>query len=115
MTCPGFAPDKVTPYVSGMAASDAFPETYHMLRAFHLLGADAWLDTGNDNISLGLHDGYDQAGARTSDGFRYVATGFTELGLLNACKGDLVRRRFGQHPLAQAGYALLQSGAPPCP
>jgi hypothetical protein len=115
MSCTAFAPDKVTPYISGMAASDEFPETYHMLRAFHLLGADACLDTGTDGISLGLHDGFDQAGARARDSYRYVSTGWTELGLVNACKDNLVRQRFAQHPVAQAGYARLQSGILPCP
>jgi len=115
VTCQGFAPEKVTPYVSGMAASDEFPAAYSMLRAFHLLGADAWLDTGSDNVGLGLRDGYDQASARARASYRYLATGWTGLGLLNACHGDLVRRRFGQHPVARAGYALLQSGALPCP
>jgi hypothetical protein len=115
MTCAGFVPEKVTPYVSGMAATDEFPETYRMLRAFHLLGADAQLDTGSDGISLGMHDGFDQASASARDSYRYLDTGWTELGLLNACRGDLVRQRFAQHPVAQAGYALLQASSPPCP
>ncbi len=115
LSCAGFAPDKVTPYISGMAASDEFPEAYHMLRAFHLLGADACLDTGTDGIPLGLHDAFDQAGARARDSYRYLDTGWTELGLVNACKDNLVRRRFAQHPVAKAGYARLQSGILPCP
>lgn len=114
-SCTGFVPEKVTAYPSAMAASDAFPETYAMLRAFHLLGADAWLNTGSDIISLGLHDGFDQASARARDSYRYLSTGFTELGILNACRDGLVRRRFAAHRVARAGYAVLQSAAPPCP
>ena len=113
--CPNFVADKVTPYVSGMAASDQFPETYRMLRSFHLFGVDTQLYTGDDGISFGLRDGWNQASATARDSFLYLDTGWTELGLLNACKGDLVRQRFGEHPVAQAGYARLQSGAPPCP
>jgi hypothetical protein len=114
-TCASFIPDKVTPYVSGMAASDQFPETYRMLRAFHLLGADAQLDTGSDGISFGLRDSWNQSTASARGGYLYLDTGWTELGLVNACHGDLVRQRFGKHPVAQAGYARLQSSAPPCP
>jgi hypothetical protein len=113
--CDGFTPDKVTAYVSGMAASDQFPETYRMLRAFHLLGADAQLATGDYGMSLGLRDGWNQSTASARASYLYLDTGWTTLGLLNACKGELVRQRFGEHPVAQAGYARLQAGAPPCP
>jgi hypothetical protein len=64
--CDGFTPDKVTAYVSGMAASDQFPETYRMLRAFHLLGADAQLATGDYGMSLGLRDGWNQVNRQRS-------------------------------------------------
>ncbi len=114
-TCGDFVADNVTPYVSGMAASDGFPETYRMLRAFHLFGADAPLATGDHDIALGLRDGWNQASASARASYLYLDTGWTELGLIGACHDDLVRRRFGQHPVAQAGYALLQSGSPPCP
>jgi len=114
-TCAGFVPDKVTPYVSAMAASDGFPETYRMLHAFHLIGASFEFYTGAHFISLGLRDSWNQSSVSARDSYLYLDTGWTELGLLNACKGDLVRQRFAQHPVAQAGYALLQSGAPPCP
>ena len=114
-TCATFTPDKVTAYVSGMAASDQFSETYRMLRAFHLLGGDAQLATGDYGLSLGMRDGWNQGTASARASYLYLDTGWTELGLLNACKGELVRQRFGQHPLAQAGYARLQAGAPPCP
>ncbi len=115
MTCTEFAPEKVTPYPSAMATSDAFPETYHMLRAFHLLGADACLNTGSDVVALGFHDGFNQADARARSSYRYSHAGWTELGLLNACRDGLIRQRFGEHPVARAGYARLQSGPPPCP
>ncbi|HEX7506934.1 MAG TPA: hypothetical protein VF550_09190, partial [Polyangia bacterium] len=99
-TCPGFVPDKVTPYVSGMAASDQLPESYRMLRAFHLLGADAQLATGGDGISLGLRDSWNLTTAIARASYLYLDTGWMELGLLNACKGDVVRQRFGQHAVA---------------
>jgi hypothetical protein len=86
-----------------------------MLRAFHLLGADAQLVTGDNGMSLGLRDGWNQGTASARASYRYLDTGWTELGLLNACNGELVRQRFGQHPVAQAGYARLQAGVPPCP
>jgi hypothetical protein len=114
-TCGGFIPDKVTPYVSGMAASDQFPETYRMLRAFHLLGGDAQLATGDYGLSLGMRDSWNQGTASARASYLYLDTGWIELGLLNACKGELVRQRFGQHPVAQAGYARLQASTPPCP
>ncbi len=115
VTCSGFKPDVVTPYVSGMAASDQFPETYRMLHAFHLLGADSQLDTGSDGISLGLRDSWNQAIDDARASYLYLDTGWLEVGLLNACKGDVVRQRFSQHAVAQTGYARLQSGSPPCP
>jgi len=114
-TCTGFVPDKVTPYVSAMAASDDFPETYRMLRAFHLSGSSFLFYTGSFSISLGLRDGWNQSTSSGRTNYLYLDTGWSELGLLNACHADLVRQRFGQHPVAQAGYALLQAGAPPCP
>jgi hypothetical protein len=114
-TCDQFVADKVTPYVSAMGAADQFPETYRMLRAFHLLGADAQLATGDHGMSLGLRDGWNQGTAVARASYLYLDTGWTELGLLNACNGELVRQRFGQHPVAQAGYARLQAGSPPCP
>jgi hypothetical protein len=86
-----------------------------MLRAVHLLGADAQLDTGSDGISLGLRDSWNQSTADSRASYLYLDTGWLELGLLDACKGNLVRQRFGQHPVAQTGYARLQSGPPPCP
>lgn len=111
----GFAPERVTPYPSAMAASDGFPETYHTLRAFHLLGADAGLATGGEMLSLGLRDSFDQGNAHPGDAHRYLHAGWSELGLLNACRHELVRRRFRAHPVARAGYARLQSAPPPCP
>lgn len=114
-TCTGFAPEKVAAYPSAMAASDGFPEAYRMLRAFHLLGADACLNTGSDILALGFHDSYDQAKSRSRDSYRYLHTGWAELGLLNGCRHELVRQRFGQHPVVQAGYARLHGGAMPCP
>jgi hypothetical protein len=113
--CAGFAPEKVSPYPWALAASDAFPEAYRMLRAFHLLGADNALITGDEIIPFGFREAFDQATARAEDGYRYLDTGLTDLGLQNACRDDLVRRRFGLHPVARAGYALAASVTPPCP
>ena len=115
MSCGELVPDKVTPYISGMAASDDFPETYRMLRAFHLLGVDAQLSTGDHEMSLGLRDAWNQSNASAADRYLYLDTGWTVLGLLNACGGDVIRQRFARHPVATAGYALLASGPPPCP
>jgi hypothetical protein len=114
-SCADFAPERPSPYVSAMAASDEFPEAYRMVRAFHLLGADACVITGAEIMAFGLRDAFDQASARAEDRYRYLHTGWTQLGLLNACRHDLVRQRFGQHQVAQNGYALVQSAAPPCP
>lgn len=114
-SCEAFTADKATPYVSAMAASDAFPETYRMLRAFHLLGADAQLDTGKGGISLGLRDSWNQSTASARDNFLYLDTGWSVLGLLNACQADVVRKRFAAHPVAKAGYAAVQSDRSPCP
>jgi hypothetical protein len=114
-TCTRFAPEKVAAYPSAMAVDDGFPEAYHMLRAFHLLGADACLNTGSDILALGFKDSFDQAQSRGRDSYRYLHTGWAELGLLNACRYALVRQRFGQHPVAQAGYARLRGSAMPCP
>jgi hypothetical protein len=114
-TCASFTADKVTPYISAMAAADDFPEAYRMLRAFHLLGADALLFTGAHAVPLGLHDSWNQATASTSGQFLYLDTGWSVLGLLNACQGNLIRQRFAQHPVAQAGYASLASAPAPCP
>ena len=115
LTCSSFTPEKVTPYISAMAAGDDFPEAYDMLRAFRLFGADASLDTGDTGVALGLRDGWNQASASTGDSYLYLDTGWSVLGLLNACHDELVRQRFATHPVAQAGYAIVKAGAPPCP
>jgi len=115
MTCSNFVPEKVTPYVSAMAAADEFPEAYDMLRAFHLLGADAMLDTGLGGVALGLRDAWNLTSATSGDSYLYLDTGWSVLGLLNACHGDVVRQRFGGHALAQTGYALVNASQRPCP
>jgi hypothetical protein len=115
MTCAAFTAAKVTPYISGMGASDQFPDTYRMLNAFHNAGADVPLATGTRQQPLGLRDGWDQSNNSGRNSYLYLDTGWMALGLLNGCYDNLVRQRFAQHPVAQAGYALLQASAPACP
>jgi hypothetical protein len=115
MTCADFTADKVVPYVSAMAAADDLPQTYRMLRDFHLFGVDAQLVTGSHAISLGMRDAWNQGDDSTGDRFLYLDAGWSFLGLVNGCDGDLLRHRFATHPIAQAGYAKLASVPPPCP
>jgi len=48
------------------------------------------------------------------DAYLYLDTGWSVLGLLNACHGSLVRNRFGAHPVAAKGYRVLQKAEPLC-
>ncbi len=120
LTCERFTPEVATPYVCGMGL--ALPQTglaqscAENLAAFDALGASAPLDTGTVAHDFGLRDAWNQA-TRTSrqDGYLYLDTGWLALGALNACHGELVRRRFAAHPVAVAGYASLAGLGLPCP
>jgi hypothetical protein len=98
----------------------AAPYLFAQERGLHVAGwapgADACLSTrGEAVLPLGFRDGYDQSHLTSRDDYRYLPTGWTELGLLNDCRHELIRQSFASHPIAQAGYARLQASAPPCP
>jgi len=114
LTCGQFAPQKVSPYIWAMGL-DVLPDTARsILLSFHNAGADRPLETGTLSHEFGLRDSWDQATGSGRDAYLYLDTGWTVLGLLNACHGGLVRERFGAHPVAERGYELLQGHAPLC-
>ena len=49
------------------------------------------------------------------DAYLYLDTGWSVLGLINACHGGLVRNRFGAHPVAVNGYRKLKDAGALCP
>lgn len=83
------------------------------LLAFADAGADAPLDTGRVGHEFGLRDSINQ---RTGELglYLYLDTGWSVLGMLNSCHGGIVRRQFGWHAVARAGYQALRSRAPAC-
>jgi hypothetical protein len=115
MTCPEFVPAKVSPYVWAMGASFVPTLAEPALRAFHDAGAGAPLATGTRSRALGLRDAWNQATDSGRDAYLYLDTGWTALGLLNACHADLVRRSFGEHELAKRAYRRLRHAGPLCP
>lgn len=126
VTCSGFIPEQATPYVCAMGL-DLRPGRHRQamrggrscamnLRAFHRLGASAPLATGVLSHDFGLRDGWNQTGGGIrEDNYLYLDTGWTTLGLLNACRYDLVRHRFAAHPVARTGYRELAKLRRPCP
>ena len=114
MTCEKFVPEKVTPYVWAMGLDLLQTKASSVLLQFHDAGADTPIDTGAFQHSFGLRDAWNQARGGGRDAYLYLDTGWTVLGLLNACHGDLVRDRFGSHSVAINGYRTLQQSAPLC-
>jgi hypothetical protein len=114
LTCERFTDDKVTPYIWLMGLDLLGPRAARRALDFQYAGAAAPMSTGTRQHRFGLRDGWNQATNSGRDAYLYLDTGWSTLGLLNACHGDLVRRRFGSHPIAQAGYAALRSQMPAC-
>ncbi len=111
-TCEAFTEDKVTPYVWAMGLGMT-PQARRRLLDFVAAGADAPLETGTLSHAFGLRDSIDQRTGEL-DLYLYLDTGWSVLGMLNYCHRGLVRRQFGLHPVAQAGYEALESRPPAC-
>lgn len=122
LTCPDFSSAVATPYICGMGldlgTAGVGAACAEDLFAFDQLGAGAPLDTGTVLHDFGLRDAWNQVtGTEREDGFLYLDTGWLALGAVNACHGELVRQRFAAHPVAAAGYLLLDDfagSAAPC-
>ena len=126
LTCQDFTPAQATPYICAMGL-DLEPgplqepisdgrSCWDNLLAFHETGADAPFVTGLVEHDFGLRDAWNQGvGRARHDAFLYLDTGWAGLGLLNACRGDLVRKTFASHRLAASLYAALDGRAPVCP
>lgn len=114
-TCEDFVPEKVTPYIWAMGLDLRRRQAASFLQKFHQAGVDQPLDTGSLRQSFGLRDAWDQDTGTGRDAYLYLDTGWTVLGLINACHGSLVRNRFGAHPVAVNGYRALQEAEPLCP
>lgn len=111
-TCLDFDPDKVTSYIWAMGL-DVDRQARRSLLAFVDAGADAPLDTGRVEHELGLRDSINQ---RTGELglYLYLDTGWSVLGMLDYCDGGIVRRQFGKHAVARAGFRALRSRSPAC-
>jgi hypothetical protein len=114
-TCEDFVPEKVTPYIWAMGLDLRPAEASSLLQKFHEEGVDQPLDTGSLEQSFGLRDAWDQGADAGRDAYLYLDTGWSVLGLINACHGNLVRNRFGAHPVAVKGYRELREAGPLCP
>jgi hypothetical protein len=114
-TCEDFVPEKVTPYIWAMGLDVRPTEASSLLQKFHEKGVDHPLDTGAREQSFGLRDAWDQGTETGRDAYLYLDTGWSVLGLINACHGNLVRNRFGAHPVAINGYRMLKNAGPLCP
>ena len=114
LTCKGFTPAKVTPYIWAMGHGIGAPEAAEALLAFERAGTAAPLDTGTRSHAFGLRDAWNQETMSGRNAYLYLDTGWSLLGLLNGCHQGLVRQRFDSHPVAQNGYALLQARPPLC-
>lgn len=101
--CPG----KVTPYVSAMGLDRLSEIAARNLAAFAAAGAAAPFRTTTQAYDFGLRDAWNIAAGSGRDAFLYLDAGWTVLGLLNACHGELVRSQFAEHPVARAGYDAL--------
>jgi hypothetical protein len=113
-TCEDFLPERVTPYIWAMGLDLRRRQASSFLQKFHQMGVDQPLDTGSLRRSFGLRDAWDQDTGTGRDAYLYLDTGWSVLGLLNACHGSLVRNRFGAHPVAVKGYRVLQKAEPLC-
>lgn len=102
----------MTPYVWAMGLGMT-PQARRRLLDFVAAGADAPLETGTLSHAFGLRDSIDQRTGEL-DLYLYLDTGWSVLGMLNYCHRGLVRRQFGLHPVAQAGYEALESRPPAC-
>ncbi len=111
-TCLDFTVDKVTPYVWAMGLETS-GKARRSLIGFADAGADIPLDTGSLRHEFGLRDSVDQGTGRLGL-YLYLDSGWSVLGMLNYCHGGVVRRQFGRHPVARAGYEALQSRPPAC-
>jgi hypothetical protein len=113
-TCEEFVPERVTPYIWAMGLDLRREQASAFLQKFHQMGVDRPLDTGTLRQSFGLRDAWDQDTGTGRDSYLYLDTGWSVLGMLNACRGGLVRNRFGAHPVAVNGYRVLQKAGPLC-
>lgn len=119
-TCEEFLPDVVTPYISGMGLSlehhGIGASCAENLLALDGLGVGLPLDSGTLLHDFGPRDAWNQQTDTTRhDAYLYLDSGWLALGAINHCFADLVRQRFAAHPVAMAGYALLDGLGIPCP
>ncbi len=112
-TCLDFTADQVTPYIWAMGLGIAAPSRRRLV-AFADAGADLPLDTGSFGHAFGLRDSLDQETGELGL-YLYLDSGWSVLGMLNYCHGGIVRRQFGRHAVAEAGYRALKSRPPACP
>jgi hypothetical protein len=110
----GFGISEVTPYVSALALDVLGAAAAANLDAFRAAGAGAPLVTGTHSYAFGLRDAWNQVTGKGRDSYLYLDSGWTALGLINACHGGLVRERFAEHDVAKHGYNALAQANPPC-
>jgi hypothetical protein len=133
MTCEDLLPGVVTPYVSALGLDLVPQEARAALCALADLGGAAPLDSGTRQHAFGFHDALALSPSTALDQpdqqpYLALDSAWSLLGALNHCYEEdletpqglvtqegVVRTRFLQHPLAQAGVVLHEDLAPICP